>query len=64
MVLPYMVSWCPWLESHIDKPVQETEEIPPECMEELRVKNSGATLSVIENRERGIGAIVPIEYFY
>ena len=53
----------PWLESHIAKPVQETEEIPPECMEELRVKNSGATLSVIENRERGIGAIVPIEHF-
>uniref|UniRef100_A0A1X7U8J4 Uncharacterized protein n=1 Tax=Amphimedon queenslandica TaxID=400682 RepID=A0A1X7U8J4_AMPQE len=52
----------PWLESHVTIPVQETEEIPPECMEELRIKNSSATLSVMEN-ERGIGVIVPIEHF-
>ena len=32
--------------------IQETDEIPPECME-LRV-DRGATLSVIENRERNV----------
>ena len=39
-----------WLESQL---IQETDEIPPECMEELRV-DRGAAHSVIENRERNV----------
>ena len=38
-------------------------DIPPECEEELRVRDRNATFSVIEKRGRGIGTVVPIERF-